>query len=80
MVAEIDRWLARRNAEFRGGQLPGVPVLTAVIDALGAFGQPSSFVPLFSALFAGYTDEVVGHAEAALAKVDALYEMLEEAR
>ena len=68
MVAEIDRWLARRNAEFRGGQLPRVPVLTAVIDALGAFGQPSSFVPLFSALFAGYTDEVVAHAEAALAK------------
>ena len=67
MVQEIDRWLASRNAEFRGGQLPRVPVLTAVIDALGAFAQPSSFVPLFSAVFVGYSDDVVAHAEAALA-------------
>jgi hypothetical protein len=73
MVAEINRWLEERNAEFRSGQFPSVsvsvsvPVLSAVIDVLGAFGDESSFAPLFSALYLGYVDEVGEHAQAALA-------------
>jgi HEAT repeat protein len=73
-VAEnLNQYLANQNNLYRSGMNPDYPTLLACISALAVLGDPSSFPVLFSALNAGYPDNVIHEAAEALASLQGDY-------
>jgi hypothetical protein len=65
-IANINHYADSQNNVFASGKTPDLVVLTAVFQALGKLGDPTSFPVLFGAMNLGYPDVVTTIARSAL--------------
>jgi HEAT repeat protein len=73
VVEDLNQYLASQNSLFRSGIAPDYPTLTACISALGSLGDGSSFPVLFSAMTAGYAQNVSAETLTALESIQGNY-------
>jgi len=66
IVRNLNQYLDEQNSLFRSGIAPDYPALLACVRTLGAFGDMSSFPPLFSAMTVGYLQPIPEEAEKSL--------------
>ncbi|MDR2257714.1 MAG: hypothetical protein LBE14_01045 [Treponema sp.] len=73
LIGNLNQFLANQNDRYRSGMNPDYPTLSACISALAAWGDPSSFPVLFSAMINGYPDTVVREIVRALGSIQGDY-------
>ena len=69
LIKKMNNWLDSRNDIFLTGKIMDLQVIIACVQALGKIGDPSSFVPLFTAMILQYSGLVTSTAEQALDKI-----------
>ena len=57
-IKYVNSWLDNQNNIFMTGKTPDMQVISACIDTLGKFGDPSSFPILFRARIINYSDPI----------------------
>ncbi|MDR0450038.1 MAG: hypothetical protein LBH26_02085 [Treponema sp.] len=73
VVENLNQYLANQNNLYRSGMNLDFVTLSACISALASLGDSSSFPVLFSALVAGYPDNINAEASRALESVEGNY-------
>jgi HEAT repeat protein len=66
IIQGLNRLLDSENSVLSTGKVPDLQVVSAVVQALGRIGDPSSFPVLFTAMNRGYSDQVAAAARNAL--------------
>jgi hypothetical protein len=73
VVGDLNQYLADQNSLYRSGMRLDFVTLSACIGALASLGDSSSFPVLFSALAAGYPDNIHRETFRALENIDGDY-------
>jgi HEAT repeat protein len=73
VVENLNQYLANQNNLYRSGMNLDFVTLSACIGALASLGDGSSFPVLFSALAAGYPDNISREISGALERIDGNY-------
>jgi HEAT repeat protein len=73
LVENLNQYLANQNNLYRSGMNLDLVTLSACINALASLGDSSSFPVLFSALAAGYPDNISREISGALERIDGNY-------
>lgn len=76
IVGNLNAYVETQNNLFAGGKQPDIVVLSAVLQALGRLGDPTSFPILFSAMNLGYSDKTTAAARDALLSVKGDFQAL----
>ncbi len=69
VIENLNQFLGNQNNLYRSGMVPDYTLLGVCIETLGILGDGSSFPVLFSAMIAGYPEQLTRKAAAALASI-----------
>ena len=70
LLAYLNNFLDTQNRDFSRGSLIDYPVLISTVNALGVFGDPSSFSLLFNTLVSPYPQSVIQETLRALSGIE----------
>jgi HEAT repeat protein len=73
VVENLNQYLANQNNMYRSGMSPDYHTLSACVAALASLGDPSSFPVLFSAMTAGYPNNITQETARALGAIQGDY-------
>jgi HEAT repeat protein len=74
VIENLNQFLANQNSLYRSGMDVDYATLSACISALAGLGDKASYPVLFSAMTAGYPDDIAREAARALDSVDGNYQ------
>lgn len=69
IIGSLNKWLESQNSVFATGKIPDLQVVSAVLQAIGKLGDPTSFPILFRSMILGYSEKVTALAREALLSV-----------
>lgn len=70
VIENLNQFLANQNSLYRSGMDLDYATLSACISALGSLGDKSSYPVIFSAMTAGYSEDIVQEAAKALDSIE----------
>jgi len=69
VIENLNQFLGNQNNLYRSGMVPDYTLLGVCVETLGILGDGSSFPVLFSAMIAGYPEQLTRKAASALAAI-----------